>query len=916
MPSAKCPDDAVLRRFMLGRIVGREAEMLELHVAVCPACESRIEITPAEDELVAAMRDRSPVLTALDSSLTSRLVDRMRAVRPPRSDREVRRPQHEFATDCGPVTKPQSPPQAFDFLDSPGGPDELGRIGDYRVRAVLGSGGMGVVFRADDPKLGRTVALKLLLDTRCSDPRYVARFRAEATAVARLQHPAIVQVYETGVHRGRPYLALEYVPSGTLAEQLGGRPQPPTASADLVARLAEAVQHAHEQGVIHRDLKPGNVLLAADGSPKLTDFGLAKLPDDEGMTRTGDILGTPSYMAPESTSGEGSSGPALDIYALGAILYEMVTGRPPFRAATALETLEQVRTVDPVAPGRLQPGLSRDLETICLRCLEKTASRRYGSAQQLADDLGRFLRGEPVRARPVGPLRRLTKWARRQPTIAALALVSIIFGVAFLIGVLRYNAQLRDAAAEERRLRERARRQYDQARDTVRQMLARADARGDAGIPRLQELRRDQQEDALAFFLRIAADDDLADPDIRFEAARARHQAGLLQIILGRPAEASASLERARAELAALVRDHPDRGLFRFHLVDVLKLLGSVGETAPQQAESYLREAIALAGQLVSESPKSIAYRSAQADARMNLGGMMVLQKRFDEADELYGQAAAYYEEAAREQPESWAARLMVAKICLNRSQLMNQARGDPAAALHERAEKVLEALHDEKPNDHEVTETLAALRVNWSYVLRQEGKHDAALADLAKNLEMLTAALKIEPKSAMLRDRLFRTHGVRAETLENLKRFADAAREWQRVIELADAAQADHFRLIQALAYARAGEHGLAAAGIDEWDRRTTAKTSADQLYHSGVTYAVALQALRVDKGTVPPESDKLAERYAARAVVFLGRAREAYGPEVWSGKIAGMVFDPDLQTLAKHEGFKRLLSAKAADP
>jgi formylglycine-generating enzyme required for sulfatase activity len=251
---------------------------------------------------------------------------------------------------------------------------------------------------------------------------HLARFRHEAETVAQLQHPHIVQIYEIGEHDGRPFLALEYVAGGSLAQRLDGTPQQPRAAAELVQTLAHAVQAAHEKGVIHRDLKPANVLLAEDGTPKITDFGLAKQLDvDAGQTPSGAVLGTPGYMAPEQARGQNrATGPAADIYSLGAILYECLTGRPPFKAATSLDTILQVLRDEPVPPRRLVPQVPRDLETICLKCLSKEPGRRYAIAEELANDLRRFRAVEPIRARPVGLVERTWKWARRRPALAVL----------------------------------------------------------------------------------------------------------------------------------------------------------------------------------------------------------------------------------------------------------------------------------------------------------------------------------------------------------------------------------------------------------------------------------------------------------------------------------------------------------------
>jgi hypothetical protein len=277
----------------------------------------------------------------------------------------------------------------------------------YEILGELGRGGMGVVYRARQRSLGRVVALKMILSGSHASAEEMIRFRTEAEAVARLAHPNIVQIHEIGEREGLPFFSLEFVEGGSLEARLRGNRLPAREVALLVQALARGIDTAHRRGVIHRDLKPANVLLAADGTPKITDFGLARKLDEQGQTRTGSVMGTPSYMAPEQAAASKEVGPGADVYALGAILYECLTGKPPFQAATALDTIFAVLADDPIPPRQLQPDVPRDLEAICLKCLEKDPRRRYTVAADLADDLGRFLDGEPVQAHQSGLIERL-----------------------------------------------------------------------------------------------------------------------------------------------------------------------------------------------------------------------------------------------------------------------------------------------------------------------------------------------------------------------------------------------------------------------------------------------------------------------------------------------------------------------------
>jgi serine/threonine-protein kinase len=402
--AGSCPGPAVLAEYAVGKLSDQQTREIANHVAGCDSCVEALEQIGDDDTLVVTLRRHVPVSPA----------------------------------------PADPPPQA------PAGP----RVGPYELLEQIGQGAMGAVHKARHVGLNCLVALKtvqpgiLLLEGEAQ-----VRFRTEATAIARLDHSNIVRVRDYGEHDGQPYFSMELIDGQSLAQKLRSGPLPERDAADLVWTLALAVAYAHEKGVIHRDLKPANVLLTAEGAVKLSDFGLAKLLDmDDGQTQMKTVLGTPSYMAPEQARADGKAvGPLADVYGLGAILYEALAGRRPFRADTKEETLCQVQTQEPIPPSRLRPGLSRCLEAICLKCLEKDPQRRYASAAALADDLERYLQERPTVARPLGPIRRGVKAVRRQPILAAGGLLCVV-GLGFALTFWYFNHPDRPVRAMKKEL--------------------------------------------------------------------------------------------------------------------------------------------------------------------------------------------------------------------------------------------------------------------------------------------------------------------------------------------------------------------------------------------------------------------------------------------------------------------------------
>jgi serine/threonine protein kinase len=427
-----------LLAFYLGQVSVGDLARLAAHLDGCVACCALLDEHHARDALLRALRTAAGHGAAAPEDAAERrcavllyLGERRRSLA---SDTD-----REMATACTRLGSGDRPlPQAR--------PDILGegpsaahegctqgprQIGDYEVLAEAGRGGMGVVYKARHLRLGRLAALKMMLAWDHASSAERMRFRLEAELVARLQHPNVVQLYEIGNHHGQPFLAMEWVEGERLADRLDGRPWPAPKATGLVETLALAAHAAHCQGVIHRDLKPANVLLVGGGcssdtgyqspsasyQPKIIDFGLARPVEGyRGLTRAGYLVGTPEYMAPEQAEGPHAVlGPAVDTYALGVMLYELLTGRVPFHGTTPMQVLQAITSREPAPPRRVHPGVPRDLEAVCLKCLEKKPGWRYGSAKELAEDLERFRQGKPVAARPVGRPARRPRWCQRKP---------------------------------------------------------------------------------------------------------------------------------------------------------------------------------------------------------------------------------------------------------------------------------------------------------------------------------------------------------------------------------------------------------------------------------------------------------------------------------------------------------------------
>ena len=547
----------------------------------------------------------------------------------------------------------------------------------YEILNELGRGGMGVVYRARHLRLNRLVALKMILAGSHAGPAERDRLRAEAEAIARLHHPGVVQVYEAGECDGLPFIALELCLGGSLDRLLATGPLPPRDAARLVEGVARGVQAAHAAQVVHRDLKPANVLLGADGAPKVTDFGLAKCLDGSGQTGSGAILGTPAYMAPEQAAGRGKeAGPAADVYSLGAILYECLTGRPPFQAATAMHTLRQVLANEPVAPRRLNPALPRDLETVCLKCLRKEPGRRYASAADLADDLIRFLGNRPILARPVGPLARGWRWCRREPALAlALAGSAAVLIAATVVSTL-FALQARADRTQAEGSADTARQEADRANDALERAMKSHDrqiwmierdmlTRGKLDA-RSERLLRD----AVAEF-RGLIDRNSDKPEVRHRNGLAHLRLGELHYLLHEWPEGIAQLRTAIGLFEALVADHPGSLAYQAGLAQALSSAGFqvFYEREPdldankKEANELCERAVALWEQVTQADPRT-EYLAQRAAANYRLATIAGDQKDNTRARAAFEVARRWQTETLRQEPNELKHRSELARVC------------------------------------------------------------------------------------------------------------------------------------------------------------------------------------------------------------------------------------------------------------
>lgn len=744
----------------------------------------------------------------------------------------------------------------------------LPQIPGFHMQEELGRGGMGVVYLARQLRLNRLVAVKMIKGAEQANADTRMRFLAEAEAIAKLHHPGVVQVYEFGTYEDNPFFAMEYVSGGSLDKKLAGNPLPPREAAAFVEKLARAMQSAHDEGIIHRDLKPANILLSSETaafgspskatrnkavtstqnetinsdhlslhsvSPKITDFGLVKNIGSD-MTATGAILGTPSYMAPEQADGKKTVGPPVDIYALGAILYECLTGRPPFKAATPLETLMQVINEEPVSVRQLQPKTPIDLETICQKCLQKEPAKRYASAADLAEDLGRFLRNEPISARPVSRLEKAWRWCKRYPAVAGLVIVL----TAGLFLIAAKNRELAEANKNEAEARELAEKRFRQTLSAVdqfftdisespellkkepgtqalrRTLLSKAQAyyemflaeRGQDEtmqleaaeasyrlIRILEELNpggsatEEQIEKAMAIRDKLLKKDP-ADPDRQYAVALVEAQKSRWLLIRDRLQDAIAIDKKALDRLAPIVTAHPEEEKYKILQSSILTSLAQIYTRLGNHTDAiamYKRaEPVTLS--LYEANPKMLKFRSELGRLYSSIGYSNLQSGLLDEALPYFSKAAAIFDDLLKEFPKDRNAAVDGGVVYGNLGVIHKRAhRDDEALNAFNKVVEIYEPLLRDNP---QVVDFANGLALGLGSIARLEmdrGNHNEARQPFERVLQIFDKLRKENPNVARYAENVALTYSNLSQLELIAGKFQDAFNYAANAVKIAE---------------------------------------------------------------------------------------------------------------------------------
>ncbi len=758
------PTEKQLQQFAMGALETSQATQVETHIAGCAAC-----------------------CKLMDMAHSDKLIDLLRGA------------------------SPHVPPAKFRL------------VAGYEILDEIGRGGMGVVYRAIQPALRRQVALKMITQGIHAGQSELLRFRREAEATAALQHPYIAQVFDVGELDGQPYIAMELVRGHALSEHLEMHPLRFDEAAKLLVKLSLAMQHAHASGIVHRDLKPQNILLdlsspevagVGELRPKIVDFGLAKRIDPSvTVTSTGVILGTPSYMSPEQSTGNNAMvGPSTDIYALGAILYETIAGRPPFKGVSPIETLNQVRTVDPVKPSVLRPGMPRELETICLKCLQKSPKDRYLTVADLLEDLNRFLDGRPILARPASLAGLTWKWTKRHPAVAALIAVIVLASTAMVALGLAYNASLRSALSSAKAAQARADGNFQFAFRAVEQMLDRVGFSQLADTPEMEGVREELLSDAVGFYSKMLESQPSVDVDSRRQYYTALARLGRIQWTLGETDSALSNLQRAIDSQRQLSTEYPGRYDIQHEVAISLINKGMITRKADdfRSAIKYL-EAI--------RDVYPICKREL-AQARNNLANVA---ESIEDRERLHLSVLELRRELLQETPNDFSLLYGLGETHHNLGFIYNvTGRIAESEAAYREALQLFERLVKDHDSVTDYRNALAETITHVAEVVHSLGRHDEAIALIDRGIAIRKVAAARFPRLPAMQEAVVRGLLTKAAFLIQTSQFASAAQSSQEAVDictgLMDRLSGVNYQFLEAnsltiLATALSGEQKLAEA-------------------------------------------------------------------------------------------------------
>ncbi len=673
-------------------------------------------------------------------------------------------------------------------------PADARRFGNYQILEELGRGGMGIVYRAWQPSANRYVALKLIrrdrLESLSRDKQtsVIHRFEHEAKAAARIEHDHIVTVYEVGEIEGEHFFSMRYVEGWSFTDVLKEGPIDGRRAAAYLEPVARAVHEAHLHGILHRDLKPQNILIDARTDRALVvDFGLAKLAENtEGVTVAGDVMGTPPYMPPEQATDLSRVTAKSDVYSLGATLYHAVTGQPPFQANTVLETIRRVVDETPIPPRQIDARIDRDLETICLKCLEKDPARRYASAEVLADELRRFLRHEPIEARPLGPAGRAARWCRRYPAIALLLCCTLVFFLTALaasfIGYVKTSAALAESERNDRR-----------ARQTVDQFFTRVSEESLLNQSGMQPLRQELLELALSYYEQFVKERS-HDPAVGDELAMNAYRLGGITQQLGSVEKAEGWYRRAQEIQEQLVAQRPEEAQLRDGLGDTLNARGGIclSQRKLDEAKAFYARAAGEREQLARETPENLEWQRKLANAYMNLGVVARESGDSQEAQKRFIQAQNLRHKVLERDGGNLKARRDLAMGCYNLANLQTSVEpldADGATSNLREALGLFEELLTSQPNDLDHQYRTAVTARLYGDLLCHLGRGDEAQVAYLRALDLMRHLAYLNPDVPEYRceqARILMNLGVipRGGTVEDNTQVADQFVEARSILE------------------------------------------------------------------------------------------------------------------------------------